>query len=207
MSVFASPRTPTTIDLIRHGEPVGGHRYRGQIDDPLSEKGWVQMREAVGDHCPWDAIVTSPLARCAAFATELAQRHALPLASDPRLKEVGFGAWEGHTAAALEAAEPGVIERFKADPVGRRPAGAEPLEAFRDRVVAAWEDLLADYAGRHVLVVGHAGIIRVVIGEALDAPLAQAYRIEVANAGLSRVQVEHCDGERVCSLVFHGGRL
>jgi len=32
--------TTTTIDLLRHGEPVGGKRYRGQIDDPLSEKGW-----------------------------------------------------------------------------------------------------------------------------------------------------------------------
>jgi alpha-ribazole phosphatase len=29
----------TTLDLMRHGEPVGGRRYSGQIDDPLSEKG------------------------------------------------------------------------------------------------------------------------------------------------------------------------
>ena len=33
----------TVIDLIRHGEPVGGRRYRGHIDDPLSERGWQQM--------------------------------------------------------------------------------------------------------------------------------------------------------------------
>ncbi|MHB1590203.1 MAG: histidine phosphatase family protein [Sulfuricella sp.] len=39
----------TTIDLIRHGEPVGGRRYRGRTDDPLSEKGWNQMWTAVGD--------------------------------------------------------------------------------------------------------------------------------------------------------------
>ena len=38
---------PTLIDMIRHGEPVGGRRYRGQIDDPLSEKGWRQMWAAV----------------------------------------------------------------------------------------------------------------------------------------------------------------
>jgi len=40
----------TTLDLMRHGEPVGGRRYRGQMDDPLSEKGWAQMRNAVGNH-------------------------------------------------------------------------------------------------------------------------------------------------------------
>ena len=64
--------TLTTIDLIRHGEPVGGSKYRGQTDDPLSEKGWEQMRAAVGDHRPWEAILTSPLARCRAFAEKLA---------------------------------------------------------------------------------------------------------------------------------------
>ena len=57
--------TPCTlIDIIRHGEPVGGKRYRGQIDDPLSEKGWQQMRDAVAGHNPWDVIISSPLARC-----------------------------------------------------------------------------------------------------------------------------------------------
>ena len=35
------PASPaTTIDLIRHGQPLGGDRFRGQLDDPLSEAGW-----------------------------------------------------------------------------------------------------------------------------------------------------------------------
>ncbi|MEK6748901.1 MAG: histidine phosphatase family protein, partial [Pseudomonadota bacterium] len=38
----------TVVDMIRHGEPVGGKRYRGHRDDPLSDIGWRQMREAVG---------------------------------------------------------------------------------------------------------------------------------------------------------------
>ena len=43
----------TTLDLMRHGEPVGGRRYRGRTDDPLSEKGWNQMWTAVGDYRGW----------------------------------------------------------------------------------------------------------------------------------------------------------
>jgi len=27
-----------TLDLMRHGEPVGGRKYRGQIDDPCRKK-------------------------------------------------------------------------------------------------------------------------------------------------------------------------
>ncbi len=76
----------TTINLICHGEPVGGPRYRDQIDDPLSDLGWLQMRAAVGVHRPWSEIVTSPLSRCAAFAQELGTRLGLPVVEDARLQ-------------------------------------------------------------------------------------------------------------------------
>jgi len=91
----------TTIDLFRHGEPVGGRKYRGQQDDPLTQKGWDQMTAAVGDQCPWDVIVSSSLSRCIDFAEALAQRHAIPLESFDQLKEIGFGEWEGQTAGEL----------------------------------------------------------------------------------------------------------
>ena len=141
---------PTTIDLIRHGEPVGGSKYRGQTDDPLSEKGWAQMRAAVGDHRPWEAILTSPLARCRAFAEKLAARLALPLEMDARLMEVGFGEWEGRTVEELLATDSERLARFWSDPMRHAPPGGETLTAFRGRILAAWEDILARHAGRHV---------------------------------------------------------
>jgi alpha-ribazole phosphatase/probable phosphoglycerate mutase len=190
----------TTLDLMRHGEPVGGRRYRGQIDDPLSEKGWAQMHAAVGESVPWTRIVSSPLLRCRAFAETLADRHALPLALDERLKEVGFGAWEGKSAAEIEQDAPGTLARFKADPIGARPQGAEPLEDFHARVAAALDDLLGQHAGQHVLLVGHAGVMRMALAWALQIPLEHAYRIEVATASLTRLRF---DAGRA-SLIFHG---
>ncbi len=197
----------TTVDLIRHGEPVGGRRYRGHLDDPLSEKGWRQMREAVGEHHPWDLIVSSPLVRCADFARELSARHGLPLQIEPRLKEIGFGAWEGKTADELEAAEPGCLWRFYQDPLNRTPPGAEPLAAFRDRIVAAWEALLAEHAGRHLLLVGHAGMMRMILRHVLQMPLENVFRIQVANACISRIQVDGHGSEALPRLLFHDGRL
>lgn len=190
----------TTLDLMRHGEPVGGRKYRGQIDDPLSEKGWAEMRAAVGDAAPWTHIVSSPLARCRAFAESLAERHALPLAFDPRFAEVGFGEWEGLAAADIEARWPGAVTRLKIDPIGARPAGAEALEAFQTRVGAALADLLRAHAGEHLLLIGHAGVTRMALAWALQIPLANAYRIEVASASLTRLRF---DAGRA-SLVFHG---
>lgn len=193
----------TTIDLMRHGEPVGGRKYRGQVDDPLSEKGWAQMHAALGESVPWTQIVASPLLRCRAFAEALAERHALPLALDARLKEVGFGVWEGKSAAEIEAMRPGTLAKFKADPVNARPAGAEPLAAFHDRVAAGLADVLAQHAGQHVLLVAHAGVMRMALAWALQIPLENAYRIEVATASLTRLRFE--DGH--ARLVFHGGNL
>ena len=188
------------LDLMRHGEPVGGRRYRGQVDDPLSEKGWAQMQAAVGDAAPWTRIVSSPLTRCRAFAEALAARHGLPLQFDDRLKEVGFGSWEGKSAAEIEAEAPGTLARFKADPVSARPAGAEPLADFHARVASALDDLLAQHDRQHLLLVGHAGVMRMALAWALHVPLAHAYRIEVATASLTRLRFD--DGH--ASLIFHG---
>ena len=192
-----------TLDLLRHGEPVGGRKYRGQIDDPLSEKGWAQMHAAVGESAPWTRIVSSPLARCRAFAETLADRHGLPLALDERLMEVGFGEWEGKSAAEIEQDAPGSLARFKRDPVNARPEGAEPLADFHARVAAALDAILAQHQDQHVLLVGHAGVIRMAFAWALHVPLEHAYRIEVASAGLTRLRFD--DGR--ASLVFHGSGL
>ncbi len=202
------PEPVTTIDLIRHGEPVGGSgRYRGKIDDPLSDKGWRQMREAVADHCPWQAIVSSPLSRCAAFASELAQRHQLPLAFDERFMEIGFGEWEGLTKEQIVAKDPDALQRFYNDPIIHRPAGAETLAEFQARVVAAWNQLLAEYVGQQLLLVGHAGVIRMVVRHLLDTPLERMFCINVPNAGITRIRVDGQGQQAMASLMFHAGSL
>jgi alpha-ribazole phosphatase/probable phosphoglycerate mutase len=203
----AESRLTTVVDLIRHGEPRGGRKYRGQTDDPLSDKGWDQMRAAVADERPWDVIVSSTLSRCLEFARELSARHGLPLETDPRLVEIGMGAWEGRTPAELEADDPHQIVRFRDDPLAHPPPGGEPLAAFAARIAAAWRDVLARHAGRHVLIVGHAGVIRMVVREVLEVPLARVYRVDVPNAGITRVRVERRAGRLLPQLLFHAGRL
>lgn len=192
----------TQIDLLRHGEPLGGRRYRGQQDDALSELGWEQMWQSVGEHDAWQQIVTSPLQRCHAFATALGERIGAPVCSEPRFAEVGFGAWEGKTRAELEQLDQGQVSRFYQDPINNRPAGAEPLAQFVGRVSSGFADLLANYPGQSVLVVAHAGVIRAVLSHVLDMPPVAMYRIHVANAGITRL---HSDRDRTFNLVSHGG--
>ena len=80
----ASMSKETTINLLRHGEPLGGSRYRGQVDDALSETGWQQMWQAVDGCKDWQQIITSPLQRCQAFAELLGERRGIPVHCEPR---------------------------------------------------------------------------------------------------------------------------
>ncbi len=197
----------TVFDLLRHGEPVGGSRYRGQLDDPLSERGWRQMREAVGDHRPWDVILSSPLSRCAAFARELAIRHDLPLEIETRFMELGFGEWEGRTAAELLERDPQLLTRFWQDPVNHAPPGGETLATFRNRIKDAFDEALSRHEGRHVLLVCHAGVIRLLVSHALDMPLDRMFRLDVPSAGISRIRIDANGADPLPRLVFHAGRL
>ena len=196
------PPAPVIVDLLRHGLPVGGRRYRGAQDDPLSETGWAQMTTAVAPLNGHHHIVTSPLRRCRAFAEALATERGLPVSVEERFREIGFGAWEGRSPEELAAEDPEGQARFWADPLTGTPPGAEPMAAFRDRVVAGWEALATDHAGRHVLVVGHGGLIRVLLCHALEMPLAAFCRIQVPYASLTRLRL---DPDATPSLIFHNG--
>jgi len=182
----------TRIDILRHGEPEGGRRYRGHgIDDPLSALGWRQMWAAVGEDWPWEVVYSSPMARCRPFAEELASRTGAPVTVDERLKEVGFGAWEGKTGAEIRTFDPDEIRRFYADPVANRPAGAEPLDSFRARVGGAIADILEQQVGRRVLVVAHAGVMRATVSWLLQAPLQAMYRLDIPNAAILHIRSDH----------------
>lgn len=195
----------TRIDILRHGVPEGGRRYRGHgVDDPLSELGWRQMWAAVRDAGPWDAIISSPMARCRPFAEALAEHSGLSVAVDERLREVGFGAWEGKTADEVRAADRDAIRRFYADPVSARPQGAEPLDRFRERVTAALADILEVHADRHVLIVAHAGVMRAVVCWMLDVPLVRMYHLDIANAALLHIRTKR---ERPPQIVLNGPAL
>lgn len=194
----------TTVDLIRHGEPVGGTRFRGHTDDPLSEQGWAQMRAAVQGGCRWQAVVSSPLRRCAEFAAELAASAAIPLETEARLKEIDFGEWEGLTHREVGQNAPDSLDRFWRDPIRCTPPGGEGMDAFTARVMASWNDLLARHAGKKILVVAHGGVNRVILCHALQIPIQHMFRLDVPFAGLSRIRIFGSGAEALPQLVFHG---
>lgn len=146
------------VDLLRHGD-TGQRSYRGQLDDALTDDGWTQLRAAVVGR-KWDAVVSSPLQRCAAFARELADVRGMPLRLDERLAEYHFGDWQGVPIEALADKHGDALGRFWADPVAHPPPGAETFDLFRERLSLALDNIARDAGSRRVLVVTHGGAIR-----------------------------------------------
>jgi len=176
------------IDLLRHGEPVGGHRYRGNgVDDPLTEKGWRQMWAGVGDEGSWDLVVSSPMRRCSAFAEVLAERQGIEMIVDERFREIGFGEWEGKTRDQLKQESGDDFRDFYTDPVANTPAGAEPVSEFYQRVSAAFLSLRKQYPENNFLIVAHAGVNRAIVADAIRLGMHDMYNITIQNGCVARL--------------------
>lgn len=172
------------LDMLRHGETCGGGGFRGRLDDELSERGWRQLREATAQAGPWQRIISSPLRRCAAFASQLALQRNVPFELEPQLRELDFGDWEGMTAADLMTHYSEDLARFWNDPYVFTPPQGEPVADFEMRVLTALGRLTDRYSGQRVLLVTHAGVMRLLLARARGLPRAKLLQVEVAHAAL-----------------------
>lgn len=181
------------LDFLRHGEPVGGLRYRGDgVDDPLTPEGLLAMRQAVeGGASSWDVVITSPLQRCRIFAESYAAKAGSPLRVEPRLREIGLGAWEGLSHAEVKRDQAEAYAAYKRDIVHGMPQGAEPVLGFMARVRAALDELASAFVGQRVLVVSHAVVMRAALAIALDAPPQALSRIQVDYASFLSLRRAH----------------
>ncbi|MEX0732436.1 MAG: histidine phosphatase family protein [Aquisalimonadaceae bacterium] len=197
---------PTWVDLLRHGQPEGGQRYRGHLDDPLSELGFAQMAAALDPEEHWDAIITSSLRRCRAFAEQLADQRGLPLHVEPGFMEVDFGEWEGLTAEEILARDGDRLAAFWADSVRHPPPGGEHINDFAQRVGRAWDHWTARLQGQRILLICHGGVIRMAVAHALKLPpKAMMAGLSVPYASRTSIRLDHTDYGRLSCLVHHGG--
>lgn len=166
----------TRIDLLRHGECEGGDIFRGHFDAALSPAGFAQMQNACTPHCsPWQVVFSSPLQRCWQFAQGLTPG----AVSDARLQEMSFGDWDGQAIADVWRDDHTRIAAWSRNPATSTPPNGEPLQRVGARVGAFLSHCLQQHSGKHLLLVTHGGIIRVLLCQVLGMPLAHANRWQV----------------------------
>jgi broad specificity phosphatase PhoE len=163
------------VFLARHGETDWNRagRWQGKTDIPLSDAGRAQARELAA--CLAVRGIVEVHASDLAGATETAQivAGALGVAAlnvDARLRERGFGCFEGFTRDECAERHPEAWARYLAD---RRstPPGGEPQADVAARVVAVLTEIARAprVAGEATLVVSHGGTIRTFIHEVTGA--------------------------------------
>src|SRR3954471_14289005 len=157
-----------TLYLARHGETEWNRigRWQGATDIPLSDIGRAQAR-LLADRLRDRRIVrvhASQLSRALETAQIVAACLGAPVpTADPRLRERGYGAFEGLTREECAEQFPGVWQQYLAD---RRavPPGAEPQGEVSERRTAAMTETPPEAAGQSdsgtILVVSHGGVIR-----------------------------------------------
>jgi alpha-ribazole phosphatase len=182
--------------LVRHGkirQEDDQRRYVGQVDLPLADEGRRQaehLRRRM-EHAEIEAAYCSDLVRSRETA-EIASGGRFEVVVRPDLREISMGAWEGRTLGEVARQFPEEYRARGEDLAGFRVPGGESFLECARRVVPAFEDIVARSSG-NVLVVGHAGVNRLLLCHVLGMPVANLFRfgqdysclniIQCSNAG------------------------
>ncbi|MCP3370052.1 histidine phosphatase family protein [Bradyrhizobium cajani] len=177
-----------TIYFLRHGETEWNAlgRLQGTKDVPLNARGRGQAVHAAGvladlfrrDRKDGAAMpyVSSPLGRARQTMELVRGKLELPPAGyslDDRLREIGYGVWEGLTLAESESSDPEIYARRLADKWTVAPSGGETYAAVQLRMLDWYESVLVD-----TVAVAHGGTCRalmVALGIETPASAAELY--------------------------------
>lgn len=194
----------TRIYLIRHGQ-VTGHdekRYNGHADVPLTPEGEAQfgLLQLRLKKKEFSAVYSSDLSRCLNGARLLAASHDLEVQSNAQLRELNIGAWEGKTWSELQASYPQEWQARLDDIVNYRVPQGESLVDLATRVRPVIAGIVAAHVGEEVLVVAHGGTNRVILLDAIGAPLYCLFAIEQSYGCLNIIDY-YADGNAVVQLL------
>jgi alpha-ribazole phosphatase len=192
----------TRIHLIRHGEVVRSQCYNGQFDVALTPRGVDQYHGLKPRLNPdlISACYTSDLTRTVRGGEILGVYLGVEPVKLPQLRELNCGAWEGLSLAQVQSDRPAEWAARLADLVNFRAEGGESLADLAARVLPALAEIVERHRGEEVLVVAHGGVNRVILLDAIGAPLASMFSIEQKYCAMNIIDY-YADGNRVVELI------
>jgi probable phosphoglycerate mutase len=151
--------------MLRHGETAWNteRRMQGTKDSALTERGRAQALamgrtlKAELARAPGPTLfLRSPLGRVRETSDIIGRELGLELSQwrdDPRLAELGYGAWEGFSWKEIEVTHPTALADWRADPHGYCPPGGETHHELRRRSAAVLAEIVV--SNTRTVVVGH----------------------------------------------------
>ncbi len=185
----------TLVLVVRHGLTAAtGTALSGRTPGiPLDDRGRAQAAAIAErlEQVRLDAIISSPLERCAQTAAAIADRQAggNEVTVDDRLIEVGYGDWTGQSLRKL-AREPlwRVVQAHPSAVTFPGPGG-ETLPDIQRRAVTAIRDWNGRLGGEAVyLICSHADVIKAILADSLGLHLDLYQRIQIDPCSLSVIR-------------------
>lgn len=174
---------------VRHGQSAfnAEGRIQGQLDTPLSELGHAQSKAAATALAEEgiEAIYASPLRRAMDTARHLADVLSLPIQTDPRLKEIHAGVFQGLVWDEITERYPNEAARWKSlEPDFRIPDG----ETRRELMTRGGQvfDAIRGNGHQRVAVVAHGGLLTAAFKQVLGVP-AEENPFSLHNGSITRL--------------------
>ncbi|MCE7033086.1 histidine phosphatase family protein [Lysobacter sp. GX 14042] len=179
------------LDLVRHASTGRAGHLDGRGDPPLL----AQATDALGGAChalAWSRAITSPRIRALGTARALATPRDLPIEMDSDWAELDFGDWDGLRGSDID---PAALAAFHRDPVRHPPPDGEPWPAFQARIGSALAALARDCdaapaGAAPVLVVSHAGVLRMALSLTCGFALPSLWALRIDYGTRLRLRVE-----------------
>lgn len=175
--------------LIRHAETDMIGTFCGHSDPELNDNGRSQLPGLVKvlSSYPIQRVYSSDLLRAQQTAEAIARHFRAEVCLRNGLREIDFGLWDGLSWEEIESRDPAAARNWvESYPNATAPEG-EPFRAFQQRVCKEVESLLAEAPEPYVVVVTHAGFIRVVLTLLCRFTEPDALRLTSASASVTMV--------------------
>jgi len=192
------------IYYIRHGETAWNAegRFQGSRDIPLNDLGHAQAAAAgsilggllARDGCEAESLefVASPLGRARVTMELVRSTLELPAqqyAIDDRLREIGYGLWEGLTLPEMKLHDASSFASRDSDKWGVAAPSGESYASVTRRMREWCESLLTD-----TVAVAHGGTMRALMvalgvatpSEAVDIPIGQGVVYVFVDGGMKK---------------------
>ena len=171
----------STIYLLRHGDSRqdGVRRYIGLTDHPLNQRGRAQAEYWHSElmTVPFERIFCSTLSRSIETAAIIAQGQQAEVQTLANLQEISLGAWEGLPIDEVRRNNPEEYELRGVSLADHRPPGGESFNDVAIRVLPIFEELVLRSTG-NLLIVGHAGVNRVILCHILNIPRENLFNLQ-----------------------------
>ncbi|HSM24624.1 MAG TPA: histidine phosphatase family protein [Anaerolineaceae bacterium] len=178
----------TTIYFIRHGETDWNlqQRYQGQKDIPLNTTGTNQAQKIASSLVgkKFSALYSSDLSRAVQTAQEIEKIVNLPITTNPSLREINQGEWEGQYIKDVLTAQGDVVRSIYMNPYTSRKPGGESIGEVAERMYTFLDQLVEKHNQETIIVVSHGLAIATVLCKVRELPLEMAVKNIPENTGI-----------------------